>query len=262
MLPRQHATFYGRKRFGQKERTALNSLTYPIVVAMPRVEEPDTRWYIEQDTEYPSVTSILNLTMPSSRSFLLSRWRRKKESELGVDGAVKLRDDIILRGTAIHAFIAQYLTGELKVEEIPADLMGYFHSFLHVLSDVSEPMAIETTVVHRKLRYAGTCDCIAKFRGQLCLIDWKTSDKLRPTLQDCYDFPIQAVAYAGAVNVDKSYPFKIDQVLVVVGYQDGMPAHVHFMPRMLCEEFWKKWLERLDAFRSIEFAEDFDSSTC
>ena len=73
----------------------------------------------------------------------------------------------------LFQFIAQYLFGKLRVEEVPADLMGYFHSFLHVLSDVSEPMAVETAVVHRKLRYAGTCDCIAKYRFCLSLVYWK-----------------------------------------------------------------------------------------
>ena len=102
MLSTESPTFYGRKRFGPKERMAIDSLTYPIVVEMPRVEETDTRWYIERNTEYPSVTSVLSLTMPSARNFLLNRWRRKKEYELGVDGAIKLRDDIRLRGTAIH----------------------------------------------------------------------------------------------------------------------------------------------------------------
>ena len=43
----------------------------------------------------------------------------------------------------------------------------------------------------------------------MCLIDWKTSEKEKPSLDDCYDFPLQAVAYAGAINHDDRYPFKV-----------------------------------------------------
>ena len=46
-------------------------------------------------------------------------------------------------------------------------------------------------------------------RNRPCLIEWKTSDRARPTLAHCFDFPIQAAAYAGAVNVDANYPFKV-----------------------------------------------------
>ena len=47
-------------------------------------------------------------------------------------------------------------------------------------------------------------------RGELCLIDWKTSRKQKPTLKDCFDYPLQVVAYAGAVNQNrKMFSFKV-----------------------------------------------------
>ena len=41
------------------------------------------------------------------------------------------------------------------------------------------------------------------------MIDWKTSVRPKPSLEDCYDFPLQAAAYAGAINQDPQYPFKV-----------------------------------------------------
>jgi genome maintenance exonuclease 1 len=35
---------------------------------------------------------------------------------------------------------------------------------------------------------------------------------------------------------------------IVVAYSDGFPAHVHVMDKKLCEEYWKKWLERLHMY--------------
>ena len=46
-------------------------------------------------------------------------------------------------------------------------------------------------------------------RDQLHVIDWKTSIKPKPTLDDLYDYPLQTVAYAGAINNDSRYPFKV-----------------------------------------------------
>ena len=53
--------------------------------------------------------------------------------------------------------------------------------------------------------------CVNLFlhRDELCVIDWKTSLKPKPSLADCYDFPLQAAAYAGAVNQDPHYPIKV-----------------------------------------------------
>ena len=39
-------------------------------------------------------------------------------------------------------------------------------------------------------------------RNELCLIDWKTSSKPKPSIGDLYDYPLQTAAYLGAVNHD------------------------------------------------------------
>ena len=43
----------------------------------------------------------------------------------------------------------------------------------------------------------------------MCVIDWKTSHKQRPKLKDIHDYPLQTIAYAGAINDDKNYPFNV-----------------------------------------------------
>ena len=79
----------------------------------------------------------------------------------------------------------------------------------HVLSDIGRVACMETSVAHFELGYMGTFDCLAEYQGHLCLIDWKTSSRLKPTLADCYDYPLQAVAYAGAINQDPSFHLKV-----------------------------------------------------
>ncbi len=85
----------------------------------------------------------------------------------------------------------------------------YMESIQHVLADIGEIKALETPVAHLQLGYMGTFDCLAEYKGTLCLIDWKTSNKPKSSLADCYDYPLQAVAYAGAINQDPHLNLKV-----------------------------------------------------
>jgi genome maintenance exonuclease 1 len=88
----------------------------------------------------------------------------------------------------------------------------YMQSVEHVLDDIGEVKALETSIAHLTLGYVGTFDCLAEYKGTLCLIDWKTSGKLKSTLSDCYDYPLQAVAYAGAINNDSRMDLKVGKI--------------------------------------------------
>ena len=45
------------------------------------------------------------------------------------------------------------------------DGMGYLQSVQHVLEDISEVHALESGLTHPELGYAGTVDCIAKYKS-------------------------------------------------------------------------------------------------
>lgn len=115
------------------------------------------------------------------------------------------------------------------------------------------------------------------YRGVLCVIDWKTSEKPKPILSNTYDNPIQVAAYAGALNSDVNYkyqvscltccwfwmlfawfsftsqhapflPLQVENGLIVVAYKDGSPAHAHQLSSELMLEYWKTWLVRLELY--------------
>ena len=46
-------------------------------------------------------------------------------------------------------------------------------------------------------------------RGDLCVIDWKTSKRRKSSLRFTYDNPLQLAAYAGALNFDTRYDLKV-----------------------------------------------------
>uniref|UniRef100_A0A8C0FUX8 Mitochondrial genome maintenance exonuclease 1 n=1 Tax=Bubo bubo TaxID=30461 RepID=A0A8C0FUX8_BUBBB len=159
--------------------------------------------------------------------------------------------NLFLQGELFHTALESiFLSEEVAAKEQREDvaISGYLSSVQHVLEDVSEVQALESAVQHETLQYLGLVDCVAKYRGQLCVIDWKTSEKPKPTLKNTFDNPLQVAAYIGAINHDANYDFQVSCGLIVVAYKNGSPAHPHFMDPDLCSQYWNKWLLRLEEY--------------
>ncbi|AWP14215.1 putative mitochondrial genome maintenance exonuclease 1 [Scophthalmus maximus] len=200
----------------------------------------------------PSVTRILQQTLSPEQTFYLERWKRRMIEELGEDGFKEYSQKLFSQGKLFHSTVDALLTSSATgTDEHPlclSEVQGYMESISHVLEDVSAVRAIESTVKHDTLNYLGIVDCVARYRGVLCVIDWKTSEKPKPFLSNTYDNPIQVAAYAGALNDDGNYKYQVDHGLIVVAYKDGSPAHAHQLSSELMLQYWKTWLLRLEKF--------------
>ncbi|KAM8809218.1 mitochondrial genome maintenance exonuclease 1 [Eudromia elegans] len=204
-----------------------------------------------QKNKIPSVTNILQQTMPPQQALYLEKWKQKMILNLGKDGFAEYTKNLFLQGNLFHTTLESVLLSE----EMPSmeqgedtAVSGYLSSVEHVLKDISEVKALESAVQHETLQYLGLVDCVAKYRGQLCVIDWKTSEKSKPSLQNTFDNPLQVAAYIGAINHDVNYDFQVTCGLIVVAYKNGSPAHPHFMDPDLCSQYWNKWLLRLEEY--------------
>lgn len=202
-------------------------------------------------TSIPSVTRILQKTMPPEQAFYLERWRRRMIAELGEEGFKEYTLNIFRQGKLFHAAIENTFTQETVSKEdieCSTEVSGYMESISHVLSDITGVRAIESAVHHSTLQYLGIVDCVAQYRGSLCVIDWKTSEKPKPLLHHTYDNPLQVAAYTGALNSDNNYSYQVENGLIVVAYKDGSPAHAHFLNSKQITQFWEKWLFRLEEY--------------
>lgn len=201
----------------------------------------------------PSVTRILQQTLSPDQIFYLERWRKKMIAELGEEGFKEYSQNLFRQGKLFHSALENVLTShptwkDRNPSEYPPEVQGYMQSVSDILEDIRAVKAIESTVQHETLNYLGVVDCVARYRGVLCVIDWKTSDKPKPFLSNTYDNPLQVAAYAGALNSDANYKYQVENGLIVVAYKDGSPAHAHQLNSELMLEYWKTWLLRLEEF--------------
>ncbi|XP_016283135.2 mitochondrial genome maintenance exonuclease 1 isoform X1 [Monodelphis domestica] len=226
-----------------EKRNGSNTLTNSIPLKIPL-----------QKNKMPSVTRILQQTMTERQILILERWKQRMILELGEDGFEKYTSDIFLQGKHFHEVLEAMLSSPEQLKELNEKTInsGYVTSVQHVLKDISGVRALESAVHHETLKYLGLMDCVAEYRGKLCVIDWKTSEKPKPFIRNTFDNPLQVVAYVGAINHDANYNFEVQCGLIVVAYKNGSPAHTHFMDSDLCSQYWSKWLLRLEKYTEKE----------
>ena len=106
----------------------------------------------------------------------------------------------------MHVYLSKLKTLDTPIPKLSSP---HWDSVLHVLKDLRNVVAVESAVIHPLLGYAGTLDLVAEYRGTLCVIDWKTSQKPKTKLEECFSYPHQIAAYAGAVNYSDLYPFQV-----------------------------------------------------
>ncbi|XP_043480619.1 mitochondrial genome maintenance exonuclease 1-like [Leptopilina heterotoma] len=194
----------------------------------------------------PSVTRILSATMSEAAKNALAIWKAGMIKKLGVDGFNEYQKNLFKDGHDLHSSIENALLQ--KEYQIPERVKPAFESVQNVLKDISSVTALETHVVHPKLFYRGITDCVATYRGELCLIDWKKSDKRKDTIDSVYDAPMQVASYIGAMNADLNYPFEVTKGLVVVAYTNGEEATVYEIDGEHLPVYWKAWLKRLQKY--------------
>lgn len=82
----------------------------------------------------------------------------------------------------------------------------------------------------------------------MTIIEWKKSDRPKPTLAATYDSPLQICAYLGALSADDRYLLKIRKGLIVVAYTNGKLAHNFELDESTLKKYWRMWLNRVQEY--------------
>ena len=205
----------------------------------------------------PTVTKILEFSRSDQLNEALLKWKIEKVERLGLQGFLEDKKKTFREGTELHQFIEQCLKslGQENLEAYSTN-NNAIHSELEriIKLDFKNVQLIESEVIHRNLFYQGKIDCLAYYKGDLCLIDWKTSEKNKAELRDLYDIPVQLSAYLGAFfNDPKHDSLRKERVInygLIVNINKSKEGNInfHLLNHQLSEFFWHQWLVALKKF--------------
>lgn len=212
----------------------------------------------------PSVTKVLQATMPAASRFLLERWKESMIKKLGLAGFAKYQSETFARGTALHSILAKYLIDKIEPspdhtsEDVKLIVENLWKSINHLVRDkMTNVRLVEHIVTHPELNYRGIVDCVAFYNDELVVIDFKTAEKPKHTKESLYDNPLQITAYCGAINRDPNIPINaidrnICSGLIITAYTDGSAATLHQFSRDEINSLWKQWIDRLDQYTRLQ----------
>ena len=136
----------------------------------------------------PSITSVT--------SFYNREVFRKWRQRVGENEANRVTKESTTRGTDYHEAAQAYLENrELDWNNYLPLTEFMFKSSQPYLDKIGKIHAIERTLYSEYLGLAGRVDCIAEYDGELAIIDFKTSKKIKPE-KWVEQYFVQETAYA------------------------------------------------------------------
>ena len=158
---------------------------------LKKKETPGCRLYELPDGQWvPSITSVTSFY---NRQIFID-WRKR----VGIEEANRITKKATTRGTDFHEAAQAYLENRDLVWEdyLPATRFMFHHAAPY-LDKINNIHAIERTLYSEYLGLAGRVDCIAEYEGELAVIDFKTSTKMKPE-KWLENYFVQEMFYAAA----------------------------------------------------------------
>ena len=209
---------------------------------LQRVDNFTGRVYVDREgNSLPSVTTILSATKDREK---LDEWERR----VGKEEADRIRDDAAYVGTAMHRVLEHVLTGEPLVAAADwMEMKGYQMGFSLAnayLPDLLGSYYGAEVPLHYPGKYAGTCDLVGNWKGQMAIIDFKQSLKPKKK-QWITDYFHQLAAYACAHDV--VHGTSINFGVILVACQTG-DLQMFTTTGAEFEDHKARWLERVEQY--------------
>jgi genome maintenance exonuclease 1 len=174
---------------------------------------PDGKRYykLPDGTKLPSVTTVLG----AMKKDAIMAWRKR----VGEAEANRISKKATGRGTNVHSLCEKYLNNESLGEMMP-DAQEMFLSLKPLLNRINNIHYQEQALWSTQLEMAGRVDCIGEFDGQLSVIDFKTSKKVKSKVQ-IEDYFWQTSAYA--LMYEELIGRPINNLVIIMAVEDDQP---------------------------------------
>ena len=211
----------------------LNLHNFPELKATTTKEG---RRYCVGDTFYPSVTTVIG----HSKKKAIMAWRNK----VGEEEANKISKRASTRGNKCHKLAELYLSNESisKYKDDPLS-MGLFYQIKPYLDSIDNINALEAPLSSKVLKLAGRVDCIAEYKGELAIIDFKTSTKTKRE-EWIHDYFAQETAYA--IMFQELTGLIPKKLVTIIACETGEPQIFEIYDT---NKYARKLKEYIDAYR-------------
>lgn len=132
------------------------------------------RHYLVEGKKYPSVTTVLDYC---SDKTALIKWKKR----VGEKEAERISSVARNRGTAMHTLCERFVLNETQdfKDEMPTTVMMYKQIQRVLEKNLTTVRCVEQCLYSHSLKIAGRVDLIGDYNGEPCIIDFKTSSKLK-----------------------------------------------------------------------------------
>lgn len=187
-----------------KELQDLQSETFP----------DGKRYYkLPDGTKLPSVTTVVG----AKKKKAIMEWRAR----VGEEEANRISKQATSRGTNVHSICEAYLNNEQDyMKGVMPDAVEYFLSIKPYLNKINNIHYQEQALWSTTIGMAGRVDCIAEYEGELSIIDFKTSGKIKRK-DEIQDYFWQTTAYA--LMYEELIGTPIDNLVIIMAVKDSSP---------------------------------------
>ena len=165
---------------------------------------------------YPSITTVLSAYNKKA----IMEWRQR----VGEEKANEISRKASGRGTKLHNTVEKYLLNEMtdmKLKTMMPDIKEMFFDMRKIIDEnIGDIYDIEQPLYSHKLKLAGRCDCIAEWNGELAIVDWKTSSRIKDK-DHIQNYFMQATAYAEMF--EEITGKAIETIVVAISVQSESP---------------------------------------
>ena len=212
----------------------------PINFQQAQLIEKDDSHYYQTPTGdvFPSITTILQKTMSAEKQESLQSWKDQETA------AQYITEESAIIGTQTHKLIENHLNGITQTDEVRLLSVAHFNNLLPFIQKINDIHGTELRLYSNEMKLAGMSDCIAKYDGELSIIDYKTkrSNQQEEWMTDHF---IQGAAYAAMFK--ELSGIEVKQVVILVSSEKN--TRMEFVKNT--EEYKDLLTQRLNQFYEI-----------
>jgi len=201
----------------------------PVLEKLTRASVDGKRIYqTPSGAGYPSVTTVLGILGKED----IQKWRDR----VGHAEANKISTQASRRGTAVHKLCEDYIDNDpdYSKKHMPSNIQ-MFNAMKPILdASINNVWYQECFLYSNELQTAGQVDCIAEWNGELAVIDFKTSRKVKKE-EWILNYYMQVAFYAKAFEDMTGIPIK--KGVIFIGVDDNEPQVFEFNTEDYLEHF-------------------------